>query len=279
MEEKALVPEVKLSLEEVRKYIAPKATEKELYMFLNICNSYGLNPFKREIHFVKYGDNPGQTIVGYEVYLKRAERTGQLDGWNVKILDKGKETERAEVTIYRKDQKYPLVWEAFRSEFDKKQSTWKVMPQFMLKKVAVAQGFRLAFPIEMGGMPYIPEEINVGSSETLPINGTETPQEAQPAEPEKPKVKPLNAAQGKKIIEIAANLKSTDGEPTPLSAEEAKKVIDWYCAVDDKGNAIRNDYAGRSYEAGQALIHGFATILNRFLDYTEKGQGGDSDHV
>ena len=258
MEGKELVPEVKLSVEEIRKYIAPKATEKELYMFLNICNSYGLNPFKREIHFVKYGDNPGQTIVGYEVYLKRAERTGQLDGWNVKIIDKGKETERAEVTIHRKDQKHPLVWEAFRSEFDKKQSTWKVMPQFMLKKVAVAQGFRLAFPIEMGGMPYIPEEINVGSSETLPTSGTDSPQEAQSSESQKPKVKPLNKAQGEKIIAIAANHERS------FSADEAKEIIDWYCQ--------NNEHGGRTFEAGQALIFGFDAILNRFLDAREQGQ-------
>jgi hypothetical protein len=42
------------------------------------------------------------------------------------------------------------------------------MPAFMLKKVAMAQGFRLCFPDEMGGLPYLPEEINLGSSEALP---------------------------------------------------------------------------------------------------------------
>jgi len=47
------------------------------------------------------------------------------------------------------------------------------MPTFMLKKVAIAQGFRLAFPDDLGGMPYIPEELpnDKGGntvSETLP---------------------------------------------------------------------------------------------------------------
>jgi len=76
--------------------------------------------------------------------------------------------------------------------------------------------------------------------------------------------KPLNAKQGAKIIEIAANLKSADGEPTPLSMEEAKKVIDWYC------NDPENKHNGRTFESGQALIHGFSTILDRFLDHKEK---------
>jgi hypothetical protein len=29
------------------------------------------------------------------------------------------------------------------------------MPRFMLKKVAIGQAFRLAFPEELGGMPYM----------------------------------------------------------------------------------------------------------------------------
>ena len=33
------------------------------------------------------------------------------------------------------------------------------MPNFMLKKVAIAQGFRLAFPDELGGLPYLAEEL------------------------------------------------------------------------------------------------------------------------
>jgi len=159
--------DVELNIEDIKKYIAPEANDKELFMFVNIAKSYGLNPFKREIHFVKYGNNPGQIIVGYETYLKRAERTGLLDGWEVKIVDIGKPTERAVITIYRKDRSHPFVWEVYRREFDKGQASWKTMPHFMLKKVAIAQGFRLAFPEDLGGMPYIAEEITDITSENL----------------------------------------------------------------------------------------------------------------
>lgn len=62
--------EMVLTEKDIKAYIAPNATSKEVFMFLNIAKSYGLNPFKREIHFVKYGDKPGQTIVGYETYLE-----------------------------------------------------------------------------------------------------------------------------------------------------------------------------------------------------------------
>lgn len=168
-----------LSIEDVKKYIAPSATDKELFMFMNICKSYGLNPFKREIHFVKYGNSQANIIAGYEIYLKRAERTNKLDGWNIEILDSGKPSERAIITIYRKDQKYPFKWEVFKKEFDKGQSTWKSMPSFMLRKVAIAQGFRLAFPEDMGGMPYIKEEIDINVDEK-PFDITPEPSKQQP---------------------------------------------------------------------------------------------------
>jgi len=158
---------MELSKEDVKQYIAPNATDTELYFFMNIAQSYGLNPFKREIHFVKYGSQPGQTIVGYETYIKRAERTGLLDGWAVWI-DKDGVGEKAIIEINRKDRSHPFQWEVYRKEFDKQQSTWKAMPYFMLKKVAMSQGFRLAFPEEVGGMPYTPDEVNAGVTESLP---------------------------------------------------------------------------------------------------------------
>ena len=152
------LPEVKerieVSMADIKKYIAPNATDKELFMFMGIAKSYGLNPLKREIHFVKYGNAPASIIVGYEIYLKRAERTGKLDGWKCWI-----EGDKAIIEIKRKDQSIPIKWEVDRKEFDKQQSTWKAMPNFMLKKVAIAQGFRLAFPDELGGLPYLAEEL------------------------------------------------------------------------------------------------------------------------
>jgi phage recombination protein Bet len=188
-----------ISIDDVKKFIAPNASDKELYMFMNIAKSYDLNPFKREIHFVKYGNNPGSVVVGYEIYLKRAEATGLLDGWNVIIIDKGKPEERAQITIHRKDHGHPFIWECSRKEFNKGQSTWNIMPDFMLKKVCIGQGFRLDFPETNSGLPYLMEEINGEGSEGLPLNHAETsPPEPPEAKPQKAKTlfENLMAARG-----------------------------------------------------------------------------------
>lgn len=92
-------------------------TEQEKINFLNISQAFGLNPFKKEIYCSKYG-NQTSIIVGYETYIKRAERSGQLDGWNVitegKVEDKSL---KAIITIYRKDRKFPFVHEVYYSEY------------------------------------------------------------------------------------------------------------------------------------------------------------------
>jgi phage recombination protein Bet len=178
--------EMNFSLDDIKKYIAPGATDKELFIFMNTAKAYGLNPMKREVYFIKYGQSPGQTIVGYETYIKRAERTGKLDGWRV-WMEKDDIGQKAIIEIKRKDFSDPFRWEVYRNEFDKGQANWKTMGTFMLKKVAISQGFRLAFPDELGGMPYIPEEMPTekggGISEDLSKTTIEiTPQEENPLE-------------------------------------------------------------------------------------------------
>ena len=92
-----------------------------------------------------------------------------LNGWNVdsgtaKIMEvdgKEKVVPVATIDIWRKDWDKPFHWTVRLDQFNKKQSTWNQIPDFMGKKVAIAQGFRLAFPDELGGMPYTPEEAEV----------------------------------------------------------------------------------------------------------------------
>lgn len=149
--------------------VASKLTEKERLNFVEIAQAYQLNPFKREIHCVSYGygeNRQTSIITGYEVYIKRAERTGLLDGWHPEVTGNIKDgTLQGRVTIYRKDWTHPFVHEVNYEEVvqlrkdGKPNSTWAKMPRFMTKKVAIAQGFRLCFSDELGGMPCTADEL------------------------------------------------------------------------------------------------------------------------
>ena len=137
-----------------------KLTEAQKKLFFGIALAQNLNPLKREIYAVAYGSN-FNVITGYEVYLARAERTGLLDGWEATVKGMGSDMV-ATCTIWRKDRSKPTVIEAWFSEYNTGQSLWKSKPRTMLRKVAIAQAFRMTFPTELGGIPYTSDEIAAG---------------------------------------------------------------------------------------------------------------------
>lgn len=148
--------------------ITPKLDEKEKDQFLNIAKTFGLNPFKREIFCTVYGEGQYKQlsiITGYEVYIKRAERSGQLDGWNAITTGSVATNDlKAIVTIYRKDRQHPFVWEVFYNECVQTTKEGKITKfwtksNFMTKKVGISQAFRLCFSDELGGMPYTSDEM------------------------------------------------------------------------------------------------------------------------
>jgi len=145
--------------------MASKLQDNEKKHFLEVAMAYGLNPFKREIYCVPYtnrktGERTLSLIVGYEVYLKRAERSGLMNGWHVEIQGSRKDqTLKAVVTIHRKDWDHPFVHEAYWFEYHQNTHFWNTKFLTMIKKVAIAQAFRMCFPEQLGGMDYIEEEL------------------------------------------------------------------------------------------------------------------------
>jgi len=233
-----------LTIKEVKELWCPLVSDKEFGLFIGICKSFGLNPFKREVYIIKYSaSSPASIVVGYEVYLKRADRTGKLDGWNVVIVDSDTDNERAVITIFRKDFKNPFIWECYKKEVAKQQANWKSMPIFMLKKVAIGQGFRLAFPDEMGGLPYVQEEI-VQEEHTAKPSFTQHKTTATDITPEpKQEVKEdINApvCNDEQIATINALV---------AVSPKSKEVGDWICS------AYKVDFfAQLSYDKAEKII-------------------------
>lgn len=198
---------------------------KQQTQFLEMSQAFGLNPFKREIYAVGYGEN-WNIITGYEVYLKRAERIGKLDGWEATVEGSG-ENMTATVTIWRKDWKMPFKHTVLFSEVCQKtkdgklNSVWSKMPSFMCRKVAIAQAFRLCFPDEFGGMPYTADEM---PSEDDMKNITPTSELVKEAskrtEPNKTE-KLYTPEQAKKL---GAVMNTLDGNSNPVFTDEEKKI-------------------------------------------------------
>ena len=207
--------------EDVKNFFCKEATQNEVMLFLNIAKMNGLNPFKRELHLIKYGTAPATIVTGYETYLKRAERSKMWNGMKVWTEGIG-ENMKACCEIYRKDWEHPYYHEVYYEEYvGMKNNTdgtkspnkfWREKPRTMLKKVVLSQAFRLAFPDEMGGLPYTVEEIN--SIDTDVIHSGK-PDVEMPKAIEEPKqiVEPIPPAIPEVKVEVSKETPTKPDEP------------------------------------------------------------------
>ena len=172
-----------------------KLTPEQQVLFMKTAVTFNLNPFKREIYAIPYQEKSSgrykmNIVTGYDVYLKRAERIANIDGWKAWTEDdKDGRPIKAKIIIYRKDWKNPFEHEVYFNEYYQGNKIWNEKPHTMIKKVVTAQGFRMCFPDELGGMPYTADE--------MPDEMTTITTTAAKVFP-----KPVHAAE-KKAIEVA----------------------------------------------------------------------------
>jgi phage recombination protein Bet len=165
----------------IKKYICPNATQQEIYMFLQLCKAQNLNPFLREAYLIKYGTAPATQVIGKDTFLKRARSITAYRGFKAGvtvisnksvvyreggIIIPGEELIGGWAEVYRSDTDVPNRSEVAFSEYVAKKSDgtinqqWTNKPATMIRKVAVAQAHREAFPDQFEGM-YSPEEMGV----------------------------------------------------------------------------------------------------------------------
>ena len=161
-------------LSTIKNNLAKGASDEELRYFIAVCSRTGLDPFLRQIYWVKRWDaqlerEVGTIQVGIDGYRAMASSTGQYDGqdapewcgpdgvWREIWLEDGPPF-AARVAVYRKDVSRPIVGLVRYSSFVQKKKggdpnrMWATMPAEMLAKCAEAQALRKAFPKDLGGM-------------------------------------------------------------------------------------------------------------------------------
>jgi phage recombination protein Bet len=176
---------VKLTGATVKNYLVRgngDVSDQELVMFINLCKYQKLNPFLNEAYLVKFGSQPAQIIVSKEAFMKRAENHTKFEGFRAGIIVE-REGEMVEIEgaiklpqdkliggwchVVRSDRKMDIVTKISLEEFDKKQSTWKSMPLNMIRKTAIVNGLREAFPESLNALyteEEAPNKVNVETS-------------------------------------------------------------------------------------------------------------------
>lgn len=176
--------DVTLTPSMVKKFLvsgnANAVTDQEVMMFISLCRYQHLNPFLREAYLVKYGDkNPATIVTGKDTFLKRASRNERYEGKESGIIVKNKDgkIDYREGTFRDKDEDLVGGWARIHirgrqpemttvsfAEYAAKKSDgtlnsqWASKPATMIRKVAVVQALREAFPEDFGAL-YSPEEM------------------------------------------------------------------------------------------------------------------------
>lgn len=251
--------------------LAGQLSKQEVSQFVEVAKAFQLNPFKREIYCVPYGEGDKRKlsiITGYETYLKRADLNPAYNGYETtikgrfipgKVTRKGKNggTYQAdalvpdgdvfcECKVYRKDRDVPTKVEIDFNEYNQHNSMWESKPRTMIEKVAIAQAFRKAFPNDMGGMPYTSEELPDEMNEPRDVTPMPQPQ-AEPSPAPAPQMEaPTPAPQTEPVVKAKAT-----AEQTRKLAELAKNFTQEELA------ALKKDYG-----------HDIEMLIDKMVEYS-----------
>ena len=162
------------TFQDIKRYFDPQnlLTEKQVGQALSLIKGRNLNPLANEVYIVAYKKKTGGTefslIVSKEAFLKRAAQCKDYEGFEAgvvavdsdgimherkgAILLPGDTLIGGWARVYRKNFKVPVEIFVSREEYDKKQSTWNAMPATMIRKTALVNALREAFPEDLGNM-------------------------------------------------------------------------------------------------------------------------------
>lgn len=172
-----------VSVEDIRRWVAPNAPESEAMMFLQTCRTLGVNPLIKEAHLVQKGPS-WVVIVDKSAFVRKAEENPDFERFDAgvivqeiiktdpKVIRYGPE-ERPQGSFVPKTHVATGGWcnvhfksgRVFRhavsmDEYNSGQSTWKVMPATMIRKVAIVQALSESGACNRSSA-YTPEEVQM----------------------------------------------------------------------------------------------------------------------
>ena len=178
----------------IKQYLDPqgKASNEELAYFIATCKERNLNPFTKEVYFIKYGTSPAQIVVSKDAFMKRAEQNSNFDGFEAGVVIETPEGEIKHISgtihskkstllggwakVYRKDRSFPIEVDADFAAYNTGKSMWAKMPALMIRKVALVSAMREAFSENVGGL-YTSDEM--AQAEPIDITPQETQEEVR----------------------------------------------------------------------------------------------------
>jgi phage recombination protein Bet len=233
---------IRLSPGIVRKYLVSggaQVTDQEVMMFLMLCRNAGLDPFRREAYLIKYSDRESATIVtGKDAFTKRAEAHPDHEGMQAGVIVErdGEVIERMGslvlsgdklvggwAKVYKRGRQVPYYTTVAYDEYEGRKHDgtpnrqWKEKPATMIRKVALVQALREAYPDALGGM--------YDSAEMSHIDAAELPEKDVTPESDTDRIASQDWPPNSDTIDVTSDDEPVLPDEQPLS-DRAQQELD-----------------------------------------------------
>lgn len=143
-------------------------SQRDVVNFMATCQALGANPYLKDVYLVKYnGGEDAQIMAGKNYYTRVAASIPTYDGATAGIITTGKDgavNYRAGsfaapgetcvggwAEVHDKRWSVPVRAEVAMDEYNSHRSLWKSKPMTMIRKVALVQALREAYPDRFAG--------------------------------------------------------------------------------------------------------------------------------
>lgn len=216
----------------LRNFVDPKhqASPQELQTLLAMVKNRNLNPFTKEVYFIKYGNNPAQIVVSKNAFMKRAEQNPNYDGFESGVIYKNQTGELKSkkgvilpkncklvggwCEVYRKDRSRPVYREVELSAYNTGKNWWQKAPGQMIEKVAIVAAVRDTFSEDVGGL-YTSDEME----QAAPIDVTPTETREEVIAQKQAQIEQMKQEQAQKQAEKADTSYPDDEVPEPIEGD------------------------------------------------------------
>lgn len=272
--------------ETLRNFVDPKhqASPQELQTLLAIVKNRNLNPFTKEVYFIKYGNNPAQIVVSKDAFMKRAEQNQNYDGFESGVIyedEKGElKTKKGVILprkatliggwceVYRKDRSRPVYREVELSAYNTHKNWWQKAPGQMIEKVAIVAAVRDAFSENVGGLYTADEMEQAAPIDVTPRETQEDVKARKMAQIEQQRQEQAQPVQPEQ--ELVEDTEEAEEQPQPnfISNEQHDTImqqINELALITGQATETVSNYYMKKYQLNdlhELLVPGFEVVTN-----------------
>lgn len=274
--------------ETLRNFVDPKhqASPQELQTLLAIVKNRNLNPFTKEVYFIKYGNNPAQIVVSKDAFMKRAEQNQNYDGFESGVIyedEKGElKTKKGVILprkatliggwceVYRKDRSRPVYREVELSAYNTHKNWWQKAPGQMIEKVAIVAAVRDAFSENVGGLYTADEMEQAAPIDVTPRETQEDVKSRKMAQIEQQRQEQAQPVQPEQELVEDAEAEKVEEQPQPnfISNEQHDTImqqVNELALITGQATEIVANYYLKKYKLNnfhELLVAGFKVVSN-----------------